>query len=451
MKDAIEPASSEPSFYSRLIVTPKVTGGWRPVIDLSRLNRFVRFSHFHMESSLSVLHSLCPGDWMVSIDLQDAYLQVPVHPESRRFLRFCLGHQTFQFRVLCFDLSSAPQVFTRVMAPISSIRHRFGYRILRYLDDWLVLGSSFQEITRVRDFLLWLCRELGPQVNLSKSSLTPTQTLDYLGMTLQSTPLRAFPTQARVRKVLSLIEEFCSSREQPLSLAFSSGSHVLDVHTRSRILAPDEVIAAPPQRCGSSVVRGRAGLLGRLLPPGSSLVVHCQPSRGRSLPRSSSPESSPLHGRIGLRLGCFARRRPSVRLMVSSYFEIFSQSPGTSSDSFSGPWFSPSAPGSVSLTLHRQYHCSGVSGQGGRHSFFQPQYGSSSYPSPLRSERSTSAPPICSGTSQRSCRFPESGIPSSGLRMDCVRRSVRSCSVVGRSPSTCSRPPSTITFRFNFP
>ena len=103
------------------------------------------------------------------------------------------------------------------MTPVSSIMHRFGYRILRYLDDWLVLGSPLQKITRARDFLLSLYSELEVQVNLTKSSLTPAQTLDYLGMTLQSSPLRAFPTQARVKKVLSLVEEF-SSCEQPLSL-----------------------------------------------------------------------------------------------------------------------------------------------------------------------------------------------------------------------------------------
>ena len=134
------------------------------------------------------------------------------------YLRFCIGEQTFQFWVLRFGLLSAPQVFTCVMAPVSSIMHRFGYRILHYLDDWLVLGSSLQEITRARDFLSWLCSELRVQVNLSKSSLSPAQILDYLGMTLQSSPLRAFPTQARIRKVLSLLEEFSSSREQQLSL-----------------------------------------------------------------------------------------------------------------------------------------------------------------------------------------------------------------------------------------
>ena len=138
-------------------MTPKVAGGWRPVIDLSCLNHFVWLSPFRMETSLLAFQSLCPGDWVVSIDLQDAYLQVPVHPDSRRYLRFCVGHQTYQFWVLCFGLSAAPQVFTRIMAPISSIMHRFGYLILRYLDNWLVLESSFQ-ITRVRDFLLWLCQ-----------------------------------------------------------------------------------------------------------------------------------------------------------------------------------------------------------------------------------------------------------------------------------------------------
>ena len=170
-----------------------------------------------METAQSVLQSLRPGDWMVSLDLQNTYLQVPVHPASRRYLRFCIGPQPFQFRALCFGLSSAPQVFTRVMAPISSVMHRHGFRILRYLDDWLVLGSSLEEILRARDFLLSLCEELCVMVNLAKSSLTPTQTIDYLGMSLQSTPLSASPTKARIHKVLSLVTDF-SSRDQPLSL-----------------------------------------------------------------------------------------------------------------------------------------------------------------------------------------------------------------------------------------
>ena len=79
-KEAIEIVPPSPGFYSRLLVTPKVSGGWRPVIDLSRLSGWVELSHFHMETAQSVLQSLHPEDWMVSLDLQDSYLQVPVHP-----------------------------------------------------------------------------------------------------------------------------------------------------------------------------------------------------------------------------------------------------------------------------------------------------------------------------------------------------------------------------------
>ena len=57
-KEAIEIAPPSPGFYSRLFVTPKVIGGWRPVIDLSHLNGWVDVSHFHMETAQTVLQSL---------------------------------------------------------------------------------------------------------------------------------------------------------------------------------------------------------------------------------------------------------------------------------------------------------------------------------------------------------------------------------------------------------
>ena len=107
-KEAFELVPPSPGFYSRLFVTPKITGGWCPVIDLSHLNGFVDVSHFHMETTQTILQSLLEGDWLVSLDLQDAYLQVPVHPSSRRYLRFCVGESVYQFRALCFGLRSLP-------------------------------------------------------------------------------------------------------------------------------------------------------------------------------------------------------------------------------------------------------------------------------------------------------------------------------------------------------
>ena len=188
------------------------------MIDLSCLNSWVDVAHFHIEATQSVLQSLRPGDWMVSLDLQDFYLQVPVHPSSRRYLRFCVAESVFQFRALGFGLSTAPQAFTRVMAPVSSIMHRHRFRILRCIDDWLVLGSSYREIVQTRDFLPWLCHQLGIQINIPKSSLTPPQLLDYLRMKVRTGPLRVFLTLKCVQKLSSLLQSFLSGSVHPLSV-----------------------------------------------------------------------------------------------------------------------------------------------------------------------------------------------------------------------------------------
>ena len=98
---------------------------------------------------------------MVSIDLKDAYLQIPIHPLSRKLLRFTAGGRAWQFKVFCFGLSTAPQVFTRVMVPVSSVLPQSAVRMLRYLDDWLILASSRNECCWARGKVLSLCQELG--------------------------------------------------------------------------------------------------------------------------------------------------------------------------------------------------------------------------------------------------------------------------------------------------
>ena len=217
-KGAVEPAPQSPGFYSRLFLVKKASGSWRPIVDLSTLNGFITSSRFHMETPRSVLNSIRPGDWMISLDLQDAYLQVPVHHDSRRYLRFVVDGKTFQFRVLCFGLMTAPQVFTRIMAPVSAILHRHGVRMLRYLDDWLILASSKIACIQLRDRLLSVCTELGIQVNLTKLSLVPSQSLVYLGMEIHSLPFIARPTPARANNLIRLIEEFLSTPSPPASL-----------------------------------------------------------------------------------------------------------------------------------------------------------------------------------------------------------------------------------------
>ena len=204
--------SPDPGFYSRLFVVLKTSGSWRPVIDLKNLNRFIKKTRFRMETPQSVLSSITRDDWMISIDLKEAYLQVPIHLESRKFLRFVTKEGVFQFRTLCFGLSTAPQVFTRIMAPVSTILHSAGIRMMRYLDDWLIMATSKEECLRAREVTIKLCADLGIVINREKSSLEPSQEMKYLGMIINSRTLKASPTTERQEKLITLIGEFLSSK-----------------------------------------------------------------------------------------------------------------------------------------------------------------------------------------------------------------------------------------------
>ena len=86
-KNAIERVENVKSlgFYSRLFLVPKPHQRWRPVIDLSRLNTFLHVEKFKMETPESIRTSLVPGKWVSSIDLSDAYLHIPIHPNSRKY------------------------------------------------------------------------------------------------------------------------------------------------------------------------------------------------------------------------------------------------------------------------------------------------------------------------------------------------------------------------------
>lgn len=95
-KGAIEKISPPfaPGFYARIFVVPKGDEGkeWRPVIDLTHLNLNVDVTPFKMETAKSVRQAIRPGDFFLSLDLKDAYFQIPMHPHSLvQISQVCLG------------------------------------------------------------------------------------------------------------------------------------------------------------------------------------------------------------------------------------------------------------------------------------------------------------------------------------------------------------------------
>ena len=200
--------------FSRLL-QPSVRG----VVDLG----VMAFGHHPLPSpslcgcvTLSVgVHSVYApvgesGRLLASFDLREAYIPVPVHPASRPFLRFLFRDTVCQFRALCFGLSTAPQVFTWVMAPVSAILHSLGICMRRYLDTWLVQSSSQGSLLEVLLSVLRLCPVFGIVIHPRYSILIPSQVVQYLWVVFVSTSFRASPSVERISRRHSTAAVFLS-------------------------------------------------------------------------------------------------------------------------------------------------------------------------------------------------------------------------------------------------
>ena len=410
------PSVSE--FLQPPLPRPEGFGVVAPIIDLSTLNEYITSARFHMETPRSVLNSIRPGDWMISLDLQDAYLQVPVHHDSRRFMRFVVAGKTYQFRVLCFGLTTAPQVFTRIMAPVSAILHRHGVRMLRYLDDWLILASTEIACIQSRDRLLSVCKELGIQVNFKKSSLVPTQSLVYLGMEIQSLPFIARPTPARANNLVRLIEEFLSTPSPPAFLWRRLLGHLSSLillvsggMIRMRLLQlclKDQWDFLDDQFQVSWSPLYREDLLWW------SRVVQLR--EGVSLYSSSGHQL--LLGRFGCRLGSPRRRTPCLGPLAPPSEDPLYQHERASSSSARPAGLRTPACGDVGSSVLRQHHHSSLPSSFGSDVLFHSERHSKG-DSPLGGESPhSSSAPVHHGVIQ--CHRRRSESPQSGdrVRMD---------------------------------
>ena len=172
--------------YLQIFAVPKPGGKWRVVINMKPLNEHVAKETFRMETVKDVRSLLKPGDYGAVVDLTDAYYTVKLHKESRKYCRFIVDGQIYEYVALPMGLTCSARIFTRVALFMGSRLRRHGVRLVLYIDDLLVVASSKELCDQHVALLLQAIAEFGFLLNEKKSNLCPAQTFGYLGLVWDS-------------------------------------------------------------------------------------------------------------------------------------------------------------------------------------------------------------------------------------------------------------------------
>ena len=220
------------------ICCSKSHGGFRPVFNLKRLNKYIKSEHFKMESIQQVKSLVQQGNFMITIDLKDAYFMIAVHAPLRKFLRFRWDNVLFEFQVVPFGLKTAQRLFTKLMKPVVSHLRHTSMKVVIYLDDLLLISQSRAECREQAAYILHMFSSLGLMLNWKKSQLIPATQTKFLGHIIDSQEMTlSLPGS----KIDSLVEMCTWMAENPVQPAETLASLIGKMNATAEDVVPAPV------------------------------------------------------------------------------------------------------------------------------------------------------------------------------------------------------------------
>ena len=181
---------------SPLVYVRKRDGSTRPCVDYRKLNEVTRKDAYPLPRIDECLDSLANSRLFSTLDLQSGYWQVELKEEDRCKTSFVSRHGQYEYVVLPMGLCNAPATFERCMdLVLKGLRYS---TLLVYLDDIIVMGSSFQEHLERLDEVFSRLGKTGLKLKGKKCELLQKE-VPFLGHVVSAEGLK--PDPARVAAI----------------------------------------------------------------------------------------------------------------------------------------------------------------------------------------------------------------------------------------------------------
>lgn len=220
---------NEPRLVHPLLAVEKEGRKVRLCLDLSRnFNEHVRKRSFKLLSLRQAVLLSRPGCFYAKMDLSACFLSFPLAPSDSKLMGFRLGGKSYRFTGVPFGLSSAPRVVSLLLDVVSAVLLDRGVEHVRYLDDFLFVGPSASQVLSSMRVAAKTLQEFGLVNNLAKLE-GPTQSLEFLGIQIDSVSRTLSVPEHKLKAISSKIENLLSSRSasvKRLRSVLGSLSHI---------------------------------------------------------------------------------------------------------------------------------------------------------------------------------------------------------------------------------
>jgi hypothetical protein len=148
--------------------------------------------------------------------------------------------KAYQFKDLPFGLNV---VFTKLLKPVAAFLRKRGIRLVLYLYDMLIIGSSVQETTKFTQIAMDLLTSLGFTIHKEKSITTPTQIITFLGFIINSNSRQISLPSEKVKRTLILCSQMLMAKSVSLCML---AVPVLTIYLGGAIASPPQGKNSPP-------------------------------------------------------------------------------------------------------------------------------------------------------------------------------------------------------------
>ncbi|XP_071943241.1 uncharacterized protein [Antedon mediterranea] len=145
--------------------------------------------------------------WMASIDFKkDAYYSVGIHKDSQKYLKFHYQGELYKFTAYPNGLSFCPRTFTKLLKPpLSFLRKSRGHILCAYIDDLLLIGSTYKRCVDTIMETIKMFDSLGFVIHPEKSVFIPTQSITFLGFNINSGNMKITLTSPKIDRLTNCI------------------------------------------------------------------------------------------------------------------------------------------------------------------------------------------------------------------------------------------------------